>query len=92
MGHSSIDELFKLDLGFHLVVQDWLGDIYELDYDVLVLVMNEVAPLDLNEPECVSFGGVVGVILPKLLLWAVNLMLVEDNEYLVLEHLWILHL
>ena len=84
MRDSRVYKLFELDLSFYLVVKDRLRNVYELDDNVLMVVAQEFILLYLYESVRAHFECVV-VILPKGLLVAVDIRLIEDYENLVLK-------
>lgn len=82
VGDCRVYQFFKLNFCLHLVVQDALGDVHQLDYYVLMVVIQEFAFLYLDKPVSPNLECVI-VALPEGLLVTINVGLVEYYKHLL---------
>ena len=83
VGNCRVYQLFKLNFCLHLIVKDALGDVNQLNYYVLMVVIKEFAFLNLDEPVSADLEYVI-VALPEGLLVTINVGLVEYYKHLLL--------
>ena len=82
VGNCRVYQFFKLNFCLHLVVEDALRNVYQLDYYVLMVVIQEFAFLYLDEPVCPHLECVI-VALPEGLLVTIYVGLVEYYKHLL---------